>query len=46
LIGPLKKYRSIHPEAIAMTMLIVSNGGYEKSLIESDEIKEIAAKSN
>jgi uncharacterized protein YbjT (DUF2867 family) len=46
LIGPLKKYRSIHPETIATAMLIVSNGGYEKSLIESDEIKEIAAKSN
>lgn len=46
LIGPLKKYRSIHPETIARAMVIVSNRGYEKSLIESDEIKKIAAKGN
>jgi len=46
LIGPLKKYRSIHPEIIASAMVIVSNRGYEKSLIESDEIIKIAAKGN
>jgi uncharacterized protein YbjT (DUF2867 family) len=46
LIGPLKKYRSIHPETIARAMIIVSNKGYEKSVIESDEIKKIAAKGN
>ena len=46
LIGPLKKYRSIHPETIARAMIIVSNKVYERSMIESDEIKEIAAKGN
>jgi len=44
LIGPLKKYRSIHPEIIASAMLIVANEAYEKGIIESDEIKRIAAK--
>jgi len=46
LIGALRKYRSIHPETIARAMIIVSNKGYEKSVIESDEIKKIAAKGN
>jgi len=46
LLGPLKKYRSIHPETIARAMIIVSNKAYEKSVIESDEIKKIAAKGN
>jgi uncharacterized protein YbjT (DUF2867 family) len=46
LIGSLKKYRSIHPETIARAMIIVANKGYEKSVIESDEIKKIAAKGN
>ena len=46
LIGSLKKYRSIHPGTIARAMIIVSNKGYEKSVIESDEIKKIAAKGN
>lgn len=46
LIGPLEKYRSIHPETIARAMLIVANKGYKKSVIESDEIKKIAAAGN
>jgi uncharacterized protein YbjT (DUF2867 family) len=46
LLGPLEKYRSIHPLIIAKAMLIVANKGYEKSVIESDEIKKIAAKGN
>lgn len=46
LIGPLKKYRSIHPETIATAMLIVANKGYERSIIESDKIKKIAAEGN
>jgi uncharacterized protein YbjT (DUF2867 family) len=46
LIGPLKKYRSIHPETIARAMLIVTNKDYGKSIIESEEIKEIAAEAN
>jgi len=46
LRGPLKKYRSIHPEIIASAMIFVANKGYDKSVIESEEIKKIAAKGN
>lgn len=46
LIGPLKKYRSIHPETIARAMLIVANQGYVKNIIDSEEIKKIAAEGN
>lgn len=42
LVGPLKKYQSIHPETIAEAMIQVANKGYRKNRIESDEIKEIA----
>lgn len=42
LIGPLKKYRSIHPETIVSAMIKVANNGYNKKRIESDEIKAIA----
>lgn len=40
--GPLKKYRSIHPETIATAMKLVAKNGYKKNRIKSDEIKEIA----
>jgi uncharacterized protein YbjT (DUF2867 family) len=39
LVGPLKKYRSIHPNIIAKAMIIVAANGYPQSRIESDEIK-------
>lgn len=42
LLGSLKKYRSIHPDTIAKAMILVAEKGYEKTRIESDEIKEIA----
>lgn len=42
MIGPLRKYRSIHPETIAKAMIIVANNGFRKQKIESDEIKQIA----
>ena len=42
LIGSLKKYKSIHPEAIAKTMMYVANHPYIGTRIESDEIREIA----
>ncbi len=41
-IGPLKKYRSIQPETIAKAMVIVAEKGFEKAVIPSHEIKEIA----
>lgn len=46
LVGPLKKYRSIHPEIIAKAMVIVANTGYPKTVIPSDEIKNIAEAKN
>ncbi|MGB5817871.1 MAG: NAD(P)H-binding protein [Saonia sp.] len=42
LWGPLKKYRSIHPEAIAYAMLWLANNVYDKVKIKSDEIAAIA----
>lgn len=42
LMGPLKKYRSIHPDTIAKAMQIVAAEGYRNCRIESDEIKAIA----
>lgn len=43
MVGPLKPYRSISPEIIAKAMVIVANKGYSKSVIPSDEIKNIVA---
>ena len=42
LIGPLKKYRSIHASAIAEAMIYVANNPYSATRIESKEIREIA----
>lgn len=42
LIGPLKKYRSIHAEKIANAMIYVANHKYAATRIESKEIREIA----
>ena len=42
LVGPLKKFRSIHPNAIADAMIYVANHKYAAVRIESDEIREIA----
>ncbi|MBT8296144.1 MAG: NAD(P)H-binding protein, partial [Gramella sp.] len=45
LVGKLKKYRTIDPEAIAKAMIYLANNKYKKHRIQSDEISEIAAKS-
>lgn len=42
LVGPLKKYRSIHPATIADAMIYVANHKYAATKIESREIAEIA----
>ena len=42
LVGPLEKYRSIHPEEIARAMIEVANNSFPEVRIESDKIKEIA----
>ena len=41
LVGPLEKFRSIHPEIIAGTMVWLANNNYEKVRIQSDEIKSV-----
>lgn len=46
LAGPLKKYRSIHPETIARGMIKVANEGFPKNRIVSEEIKQIAMHAN
>ena len=41
LVGPLEKYRSIDPEVIATAMVWLANNNYEKTRIQSDEIRNI-----
>lgn len=43
LIGSIKKYRSIHPDYIARTMLWLDTNEFEKIRIESDEILKLGA---
>ncbi|RRQ50176.1 NAD-dependent epimerase/dehydratase family protein [Maribacter algicola] len=43
MVGPLKKYRSIHPKEIAICMLKLANGEEASGRITSDEIKIIAS---
>ena len=42
LVGPLKKYRSIHAASIAKAMIFVANNPYSAQRIESKEIQEIS----
>ncbi|MFD0863247.1 NAD(P)H-binding protein [Sungkyunkwania multivorans] len=42
LIGPLKKYRSIHPERIATAMIWLANNKYDSQILSSDVIQHIA----
>ena len=42
LIGPLKKFRSIKPEALVKTMLYLTLNTYEDARIPSDEIQKLA----
>ncbi|WP_121665980.1 NAD(P)H-binding protein [Mesonia aquimarina] len=44
MCGPLKKFRSIHPNYIADAMIFLANNSYSKTIIESEEIKKIASK--
>ncbi len=41
LVGPLEKYRSIHPETIAKAMVWLANNEYTDLRIPSDEIKNL-----
>ncbi len=44
LLGGLKKYRIIQPETIVSAMLCLANNPFDKQRLLSDEIKEIAGK--
>lgn len=41
LIGPLKKYRSVKPDTIARSMILLSKNGYSQTHIESDIIQKL-----
>lgn len=41
-IGPLKKYRTIHPQTIVNAMLWLANNKYESGRIPSNEIQKIS----
>lgn len=43
MVGPLAKYRSIHPESIAKAMVWLANNSDERVRIASDEIKRIGS---
>lgn len=43
MFGPMKKFRSIRPETIVKAMIYLANHPYEKTIIKSDLIEEIAA---
>ena len=42
MAGPLKKYKSIHPNDIARTMVWLANSKYMKVRVISDEIKSLS----
>lgn len=42
LVGPLKKYRSIHPGTIAKAMVWLANNTFESPKVSSDKIRAIA----
>ena len=42
LIGPLEKYKTIYPGAIAKCMVWLALNDYDKIRIKSHEIKKIA----
>ena len=42
MIGPLKKYRTIHPSAIAKAMLWLGNNPYDEKRITSEKLKMLA----
>jgi uncharacterized protein YbjT (DUF2867 family) len=44
MAGPLKKYRSIHPDQIAKAMLCLVNTPYPSGTYESDQLTDIAAR--
>jgi uncharacterized protein YbjT (DUF2867 family) len=44
LVGPLDKFRAIHPDSIARCMAWLANNTYEQAIVPSDQIRRLAAK--
>lgn len=44
MFGPMKKFRSIHPETIVKAMMYVAENGHHSTVIKSDAIVEISEK--
>ncbi len=43
MVGPLRKYRSIHPKTIAKAMVWLANNSNDRLRVASDEIKRIGS---
>ncbi len=41
-LGPMKKYRVIHPKEIALAMLWLANTTFDQQIIQSEELKTLA----
>ncbi|THD69678.1 NAD-dependent epimerase/dehydratase family protein [Robertkochia marina] len=46
LVGPLKKYRSIHPEQIAKAMICLADSDYTPGVYENDRLIDLATSCN
>ena len=46
LVGPLKKYRSIHPEQIAKAMICLCNSDHSPGVYENDRLIDLATSCN
>jgi hypothetical protein len=44
LVGPLDKFRSIHPESVARCMVWLANSSYSGTIIRSVVIRKLATK--
>lgn len=43
MVGPLEKYRSIHPKTIAKAMVWLANHPHERMVVESDTLQKIGS---
>ncbi|GLB48285.1 Rossmann-fold NAD(P)-binding domain-containing protein [Neptunitalea lumnitzerae] len=43
MVGPLEKYKSVHPSKIAKTMIWLANHSYDKVVVESDQIQKLGS---
>ncbi|SFU26952.1 NAD(P)H-binding [Pustulibacterium marinum] len=43
MVGPLEKYKSIHPERIAKSMIWLANNNFSKTIVESDTLQKLGS---